>query len=217
MSSPAASKRTKNNPQRVTARRSGTFLIIIGSAAFSVGFFILLLTFYPVIREELRFRFFTVNPTSTSPDAQNNPVDTTFGIVIPKIGANAHVVADVDPYDSRVYQRALTKGVAHAKGTSYPGEPGNVFLFSHSSANFYEATRYNSVFYLLHAMEKGDVINLYYNNRKFRYIVTQKITVAPSEISYLTNDATVPTLTLMTCWPPGTTFWRLLVLAVLKP
>lgn len=191
--------------------------MIAGSAAFFVGLSILILTFFPVIREEIRYRLHSdVQPSGSSSDALL-PVDPMFGIVIPKIGANARVIPDVDPYDSRVYQRALTKGVAHAKGTSYPGDPGNIFLFSHSSANFYEAARYNSVFFLLRILEPGDEIFLYYQGRKFRYVVRDKTIAAPSDVSYLTDDTAVPTVTLMTCWPPGTTYKRLLVFAVLEP
>ncbi|KXK08751.1 MAG: hypothetical protein UZ21_OP11001000302 [Microgenomates bacterium OLB22] len=55
------------------------------------------------------------------------PVDTDFGIVIPKINANARIVADVDPAQKKVYLDALEHGVAHAKGTALPGENGHIF------------------------------------------------------------------------------------------
>jgi len=140
------------------------------------------------------------------------PVDEDFGIVIPKISANAKVIPEVDPQDSAVYQRALTKGVAHAKGTSLPGESGNIFIFAHSTADFFEANRYNAVFYLLSKMEKGDEIHLFYKNQQYRYKVSDKKTVSSDEAKYLDKNAG-DQLTLMTCWPPGTTMKRLIVIA----
>ena len=114
-----------------------------------------------------------------------------------------------------VYQQALTKGVAQAKNTSYPDLNGNMFIFAHSSVDFYEAQKYNSVFYLLSKLEKEDKIDIYFKEKKYTYSVTEKKTVDPTEISYLENKSIEKTLTLMTCWPPGTTYQRLIVKATL--
>jgi LPXTG-site transpeptidase (sortase) family protein len=102
--------------------------------------------------------------------------------------------------------------VAHAKGTGLPGEGKNIFIFAHSTADFFEANRYNAVFYLLSKMENGDEIYLFYKNQKYRYKVSDKKTVKADEAKYLDKDAG-DQLTLMTCWPPGTTMKRLIVIA----
>jgi len=141
------------------------------------------------------------------------PIDNEFGIVIPKIGANAKIIAEVDPYDSKVYQFALTKGIAHAKGTAMPNEVGNMFLFSHSSANIIDASRYNSVFYLLSKLEKDDEIDVYFKQKKYKYKVSEIKIVDAEDVSYLNPRAKSKQLTLMTCWPAGTTYKRLLVIA----
>lgn len=133
--------------------------------------------------------------------------------MIPTIRASARIVKDVDPYSSEVYQKALTQGVAHALGTGTPGGNRNIFLFSHSSVNFYEASRYNSVFYLLHRLEPGDPIEIYYRGEKYVYLVSDKKIVEAEAVSYLTNPLPSETLTLMTCWPPGTTLKRLVIQA----
>ncbi len=142
------------------------------------------------------------------------PVDTEFGIVIPKIDANAPIVAEVDPYDSNVYQRELTKGVAHAKGTGLPGENKTMFLFAHASGDIAMARRYNSIFYLLNKMEPNDEITIYYRGAPYTYKVSQVKTVNPDAVDYLENNSDAD-LILMTCTPPGTTWKRLLVLATL--
>lgn len=206
-------KRTNAQPYKIAATLSpGDFITYIGLALVGIAFTILFTTFWPVIREELGY-----NVKQTIPALQKRnliPVDRNFGVVIPKIGANSLVVPNVNPFNSREYQVALTRGVAHAKGSTKPGEPGNVFLFSHSSVNFYEAAQYNSVFYLLNKLEKGDLINLYYKDTKYIYAVTSKMVVKPTAVEYLkAMDNNRETVTLMTCWPPGTTAGRLLIIA----
>lgn len=183
--------------------------------------------FYPLIISELRYMIFRPNdeakvviePTVTDEkQAQKyyvKPADPNFGIVIPKIDANSSVVANVDPRNSREYQQALTKGVAHAKGTVFPGQIGNTFLFSHSSVNIYDANRYNSVFYLLRKLNNGDVFYLTYQGRVYKYEVFQKKIVEPEDIEYLDANTRKNQATLMTCWPPGTTLKRLVVIGEL--
>jgi len=163
----------------------------------------------------------TVGNTSTNSTNSRliQPINTDFGIVIPKILANAKVVDNVDPYNSQAYQIALTRGVAHAQGTAYPGHAGNIFIFAHSSSNWFTANRYNSVFYLIDKLEKGDEVDLYYKSKKYVYRVFEKKIVEASAVSYLTGRLKpTPTedtsiLTLMTCWPPGTTLKRLIIQA----
>lgn len=144
------------------------------------------------------------------------PLDTNFGIVIPKIAANAKVVADVDPGDQKIYAEALRKGVAHAAGTVYPGEVGNSFLFAHSVGSFWEVSRWNAVFYLLRELSPGDEVDVFYQGKRYVYLVYDKKIVEPSEVGYLNSQANFPMLTLQTCWPPGTTLKRLLVFGRLR-
>jgi sortase A len=142
-------------------------------------------------------------------------VDKNFSIVIPKIGANTKVIKNVDPYNSNVYQQALSKGVAHAKGSALPNADGNTFLFAHSSDNFINANRYNSVFYLLYKLKVDDSIYLAYKGKVLEYSVLSMQYVNPENIEYLSPTYGSNTLTLMTCWPPGTTLKRLVVIAKL--
>ncbi|KKS75032.1 MAG: hypothetical protein UV46_C0027G0005 [Candidatus Gottesmanbacteria bacterium GW2011_GWC2_42_8] len=104
--------------------------------------------------------------------------------------------------------------VAHAAGTVFPGVTGNIFLFAHSTDNFWNVGRYNAIFYLLKELEKGDEVDLFLNGKRHIYRVTNKLIVDPTEIEYLTRQTNYEQLTLQTCWPPGTTFKRLIILAV---
>lgn len=203
-------------------RKAGTALVV-------VSVLVLLFTFFPVIKEEIKYQFspkhnaaIVVNEETAKQILSGNeklnndviyPADDDFGIIIPKISANASVVPDVNWQDSNIYQRALTKGVAHAAGTAHPGEAGNVFIFSHSGVDFYEANRYNALFYLLNKLVPGDEIDVFYKSQKFVYKVIEQKIVTPENVEYLTGNKTKKTLTLMTCWPAGTTLSRLIVIA----
>lgn len=143
------------------------------------------------------------------------PVSTDFGIVIEKINANAKVVANVDSANEAEYMAALKEGVAHAKGTAYPGQRGNTYLFSHSTDAPWNVVRYNAIFYLLGKLDKGDRVIIFFQGRRYDYIVFDKAIVPPSDTEYLTNVYSEPILTLQTCDPPGTSLNRLIVRAKL--
>lgn len=201
----------KKQPKKTPLHPLSRWFLTAGVSCIGIGLLLFILTFFPVINEEVRYDAAQLAPKQTT--GIQKPVNDQFGIMIPKIGANAAIIPNVDPYDSRVYQRALTKGVAHAKGSVFPGRVGNMFLFSHSSVNFYEALRFNSVFYLLNKLQPGDQIDIYFETKKFTYTIFESKLVDPNNVSYLMEKTNEKLLTLMTCWPPGTTFKRLIVRA----
>lgn len=141
------------------------------------------------------------------------PEDPNFSIVIPKIGANARVIAGVDTANERAYSEALKKGVAQALGTAFPGEGGHVFLFAHSTDYWWNVSAYNAIFYLLGKLVVGDEINIFYKGERYVYHVVGSKIVDPSEVEYITRKTNTEFLTLQTCWPLGTTFKRLLIFA----
>ncbi|MDD4027330.1 MAG: sortase [Candidatus Shapirobacteria bacterium] len=191
-----------------------SLFFLIGFLLLFFASFILIKIYFPSARAEVVYQLSKSFPS----EKEIKPVNTDFSIVIPKIKVNANVVKNVDPFDSRIYQKALTEGVAHAKGSGLPGFPGNTFIFAHSAINWYQASQYNSIFYLTNKLEPGDEIFIYYKGSKYRYSVTEKKIVAANEISYLSDSQNATTqstssLTLMTCWPPGTDLNRLIILA----
>jgi len=190
------------------------YLIYLGIIVFGASLGFLLIVFFPVIQNELSYSL--TRPLASKTNVVE-PKSVDFGVVIPKIGANSRVVANVDPFTESAYQQALTRGIAHARGTAYPGTTGTTFLFSHSSVNFYQATRYNSVFYLLDKLTNGDEIFAYYKGEKYRYRVTQKRVVNAEDVAYLQNTNNGKQLILMTCWPAGTNLKRLLIIASITP
>lgn len=141
------------------------------------------------------------------------PQDPNFSVVIPKIGANAKILSNIDASDEKAYLDALNKGVAHALGTKFPGESGHIFLFAHSTDYFWNVGTYNAIFYLLNKLSKGDEVDLFYKGQRYVYKVINSAIVDPSQVEYLTRKSNKEFLTLQTCWPPGTTFKRLLIFA----
>jgi sortase A len=143
------------------------------------------------------------------------PKDTKFSILIPKIGASAKVFPNVDASNPNDFLPILMQGVAHARGSVFPGLKGNIYLFAHSTDNFWDVGRYNAVFYLLKDLRPGDDVIVFFENKRYDYVVTGSKTVVPSDVSYLVNaqKENSEQLILQTCWPPGTTLQRLLVFA----
>ncbi|MCA9371714.1 sortase [Candidatus Woesebacteria bacterium] len=144
------------------------------------------------------------------------PINTDFSIVIPKIAANAPIISNVNAGDEKEYLDALQKGVAHTKGTAFPGEGGHMFFFAHSTDYIWNVGTYNAVFYLLYKLETGDEINLFYKGKRYVYTVTGREIISPDEIDYIRKKTNKEFLTLQTCWPPGTTLKRLLIFAERK-
>lgn len=143
------------------------------------------------------------------------PKDTLFSVLIPKIGANSLVIPNVDASSENEFLPTLSRGVAHAKGTVFPGQKGNVYLFAHSADNFWAVGRYNAVFYLLKDLIPGDDIVVFFENLRHNYVVLETKVLEASDVSYLVEgqNKDKETLLLQTCWPPGTTWKRLVVIA----
>lgn len=151
----------------------------------------------------------------SSSDNNIIPVSTEYGIVIEKINANAKIVPNVNPGNEKQYVQALGEGVAEALGSTPPGVPGNLYLFSHSTDAPWNIIRFNAVFYLLKELETGDKIIIFYQKRRYDYVVFDKAIAKPDDLSFLTNRYNVPVLTLQTCDPPGTLLNRLIIRAKL--
>ena len=149
----------------------------------------------------------------TQEEANFYGVNSYFSIVIPKIDAASNIIANVDTGIKDEYIEALSKGVAHAKGTYFPGQGKKIFLFSHSTDSPINIARYNAVFYLLRKLEKGDKIIIFFADKKYEYVVRDKIIADPTDTALLSRESVGEELILMTCDPPGTTWRRLLIIA----
>jgi LPXTG-site transpeptidase (sortase) family protein len=196
-------------------------LYIVGNVFVTIGIIVLVLIFWPVAKEEINYDFNQLshvkyvvgNEQVATFEKPLIPINTGFSIIIPKIAAIAPIIDDVDPSNQIEYLKALKEGVAHARGTAYPGTRGNVYLFAHSTDAFYNIGKYNAVFFLLGKLTKGDEVFIFYRGTQIKYIVDQVKVVSPNDSKYLTDSTDEKILTLQTCYPPGTTYERLIVIA----
>lgn len=203
----------------------------------SIGLILLGLTYYRTVLIEFNYyldnilgKKHTLSRNVTLPSNDNNfrnlslsssdllisPIDKGFGIVIEKINVNAPVVKDVPVINHEAYLEALKWGVAHASFSGYPNEQNsNVYLFAHSSNNFWELGKYSTVFNLLYKLGTGDQINIFYEGKRYLYQVDNKLLLNDFKVDETIYDSIGPTLTLQTCYPTGTSLYRLVIRASL--
>ncbi len=220
------SQRTQPRRYLLTSKWFSKF----GTALFLFAILGIFFTFGPILKVELNYRISQLveRGRGLKPDAgfamllneaqvyaAEEVPDPNFSLIIPKIQAIARVVPNVNAEIESEYMEALKLGIAHARGTQFPGNTGNIYLFAHSTDNPLNVFRYNAVFFLLKEMEPGDEIKVYFAGVKHRYFVTEKKIIDANDLTYFTanNADGVEQLVLQTCWPPGTTIKRLVVLA----
>ncbi|MGE5110218.1 MAG: class D sortase [Acidobacteriaceae bacterium] len=102
---------------------------------------------------------------------------------IPKIDFAAVIVEGTG-------RRELLLGPGHITNTPAPGEPGNSVISAHRDTFFRH----------IYELNKGDEILVQRNGKSYRYEVTSKRIVEPTDLSVLepTHDSR---LTLITCYP----------------
>lgn len=151
-------------------------------------------------------------------DIEVMPTDNR--IVIPRINQNIPIVnvssenlikKDWNALEKDM-QNSLKDGVVHYPGTALPGQKGNVAITGHSSYFPWDSGRFKDVFALLHEVQKGDKIVVYYSQEKYIYQVDEIKVVKPNDIDIL-KQTPGDQLTLITCTPVGTNLNRLVVTA----
>lgn len=153
------------------------------------------------------------NPLIGPDGKEIKPINTDFSIIVPKIGINAPVIANVDALNPKEYTKALSEGVAHAKSSYLPNQDGATYLFSHSTNYQWFVKDLNAIFYNVKNLEDGDLIVVFYQGKRYTYKYKNRVIVPPSDTTYLLPITGKKMLILQTCWPPGTTEDRLLIFA----
>lgn len=136
-----------------------------------------------------------------------------FSIVIPTIGVDSKVIANVDPADKDEYEAALKQGVSHTLGSSFPGDGKMIYIFGHSTDYAWNVETYNALFYQVKDLEVGDEVVLILGDVSYEYRVTGSKVIAADDVDYVNGFADQDVLLLQTCYPPGTTWQRLIVTA----
>lgn len=139
-------------------------------------------------------------------------------IIVPKLGKNIPLI-DVNHDEGvsytemhNIFMQELIKWVVRYPGTAEPGQKWNAFIFGHSSNYPWIKSDYNDVFALLDTLENGDEVIVYYNQKKFVYRITDRAIVKPGNVDVLNSrDPNKKEISLMTCWPIGTTLERIIL------
>jgi len=162
----------------------------------------------------------TPHPTITqkrSPEPYAaNPWDV-FSLRVPDLDIQSTIVPNVDSTSKESYTSALQLGIAHAAGSTFPDqleENKTTYLFAHSTDASWNVSRYNAQFYALKDAEIGQKVVVRYWNMDYTYRIQEKKIISADDTSYMAPQTEKEQLILQTCYPPGTTWKRLLIIAV---
>lgn len=122
-------------------------------------------------------------------------------IVVPAINVDALIVPGDTP-------EQLKLGVGHHLGSANPGERGNMILSAHNDI-------YGEIFRRLPDLELGDEVIIYAAEQPYRYVVTAKQIVEPTDVHVLAQT-TRPVATLISCYPYMVDTHRIVVIAELR-
>lgn len=203
-------------------------LNFLGFLCFLVGFGFLFFLVTPVIKFKLNnllslFSFdknkevqeksdFEVVSLAT-PIVTPDPATLPFSIEIPKIAVNEKVIANVDAKDEEAYNKALEMGVAHGLNSAFPGQNKMIFIFGHSSNYEWNVGVYDEIFYQIKDLVSGDEVILHHGTKDYYYEMVEQVIKEKNETDYINNMAKDDVLILQTCYPPGTDWKRLYVVA----
>jgi len=181
----------------------------------TIGLVVIIVFLFGLFNNEIIAPFITPSRTASAQsliDTGNVAISPNPLVIIPKINVELPVIYTVPTIDENLIEDNLEDGVVHFPTTAYPGQLGNGAIFGHSSNNILNPGKYKFAFVLLHDLVPGDTFTLDYNGTAYTYDVFEKMDVSPSDVSVLDNIPNHPaTFSLITCDPPGTSIYRLVV------
>ncbi len=145
----------------------------------------------------------------------NTTVSDTNKLIIPKLNIDVPVHFGISN-DTHTVNKAMEEGVAHFMvpgAAAFPGQVGNTVITGHSAGDIYSSNQYKFIFSGLERLAEGDLIYIDYNKVRYTYRMTGSKTVEPSDVDSLRYTGDKAILTLITCWPLGTSRYRLLIFA----
>ena len=145
----------------------------------------------------------------------NTNVSEINKLIIPKLNIDVPVHFGISN-DTHTINDAMNKGVAHFMvpgAAAFPGQIGNTVISGHSAGDIYSSNQYKFIFSGLERLVEGDLMYIDYNKIRYTYRMTGRKTVDPSDVDSLKYTGSKPILTLITCWPLGTSRYRLLIFA----
>ncbi len=182
----------------------------------SLPLIIILYTISPLIIGEIRYHWVVKKQPEVARSKFSyvlSPNDNEMELIIPKIAVRTKVLINVNPAKEVEYNQVLDNQAAHALGSSLPGQNGLIYLFGHSTNSIFNLDFFNPVFYSVKNLELGDQITILYQGKLYTYQINEKKIVEANDLSDLQAGPNEKKLILQTCWPPGTSWKRLLLIA----
>jgi len=139
--------------------------------------------------------------------------ENPFKLTIPKIGVDSWVLPNIEAANEASYKPALEQGLAHALGSGFPGQGKLIFIFGHSTNYEWFVAELNAIFFKLNDLGVGDQIITSQDNKTISYKVIEKKIIEADELSFIKENINKDLLVLQTCYPPGTTWKRLIIIA----
>lgn len=131
---------------------------------------------------------------------------SSYNIAIPDLKIKDAVV--------KIGSQDLNQSLIHYGGTGLPGEYGSAVIFGHSILPiFYDPTSYKAIFSTLPTLKEGAKIIVHYDGIEYNYEVIDKYITEPTDVSVLEQRYDNSYLTLVSCYPPGTYYKRIVVIA----
>lgn len=138
-------------------------------------------------------------------------------LMIPKLNVEVPVVFG-SANDVASMNVAMGNGVANFSipgASARPGEIGNFVISGHSAGNVYQNTNYKFIFSGLPRMVDGDLIYMDYEGKRYTYKMIGHTIVDPKDVNSLVRIAQEnpdkPIITLLTCYPLGTSRQRYII------
>lgn len=126
-----------------------------------------------------------------------------FVLAIPRLGLKRYVPEGATSVQLRRY------GVGHITWTALPDRVGIVGIAGHR-------TTYGAPFFRLESLTRGDLIHVDYAGKRFAYAVTDRRILTPNQAEVLRGPPAKRGVALVTCTPPYSAAYRLVVLGNLQ-
>ncbi|MFH1610535.1 MAG: sortase [Patescibacteria group bacterium] len=127
---------------------------------------------------------------------------------IPKISISVPMIFSQST-EKKSLIKDLDKGVVYYPGSVLPGQTGQIIILGHSAPPGWPKVKHDWVFSELNDLNIGDSILIDLDNKQYTYIVKQKLIIDKGA------DVPAGELTLVSCWPPGKDYKRIVVQAEL--
>jgi len=138
----------------------------------------------PAVGSKVDFQLWSTKRIVAYTESLSQKGDLPIGVLrIPSLNLQAPVFDGTDDL-------TLNRGVGRIPGTAQIGQPGNLGIAGHR----------DGFFRVLKDIQRGDLVQLDEGGKTEVYLVKQTQVVNPED-TYVLAPTTVPTLTLVTCFP----------------